>query len=220
MDKDPLFESALARTSRDFFDAFHSYGWCSFGLGFVAIIWEGYMIIAPLYFIPANSTTLAIGWIQAITFTGGMAILLIVVFLVCGLFTPYKQRNEARALLLAKPEPAPLRNRESLIRAIVAVKEKAIAVKMSHDRFNFKEKRQEDSRKEWLALTDAHLAYFDATKGLETERLVAGDYFKGIVLGWLSFVNYHVDDCMGNIVFENKHELLKTIPFMKAEIAD
>ncbi len=107
MEKQPLFESAWARTSRDFFDAFHSYGWCSFGLAFVAIVWEGYMIVAPLYFIPANSTTLATGWIQAITFIGGMVIFLIIVFLVCGLFTPYRQRNEAR-LALEKLSQTPL----------------------------------------------------------------------------------------------------------------
>ncbi len=104
MEEYPLSENAWGRTSRDFFDAFHSYGWCSFGLGFVAIVWEGYMIVAPLYFIPANSTTLATGWIQGISFVGGMVVLLVVVFLVCGLFTPYRQRNEARRMVIKQKD--------------------------------------------------------------------------------------------------------------------
>lgn len=92
----PLTEGAWSRTSKDYFDAFHSYGWCSFGLGIAAIVWEGFMIVAPLYFLPSSITNLRMGWIQAIAFVGGMVIFLAIVFLVCGLFTPYRQRNEAR----------------------------------------------------------------------------------------------------------------------------
>ncbi len=58
------------------------------------------MIVVPLYFIPANSTNLSTGWIQFITFVVGMGILLVVVFLVCGLFTPYRQRNQARKYIM------------------------------------------------------------------------------------------------------------------------
>ncbi|MFC2040853.1 hypothetical protein ACFLTY_00825 [Chloroflexota bacterium] len=64
------------------------------------------MIVVPLYIIPPNSTDIAIGWIQAGTFVAGMILLLVIVFLVAGLFTPYRQRNEARtklAQLLKKP---------------------------------------------------------------------------------------------------------------------
>ena len=94
---------------------------------------------------------------------------------------PVRQRNEARSLLLAKPKPVPLLNRDSLIRAMLAVQEKAIDVKMCRGHFNLKEKHKEDSQKEFYKLSDAWIAYYDATQVLENEQMLAGDHFKGIV---------------------------------------
>ncbi len=109
-----------------------------------------------------------------------------------------------------------LHNRDSIIRAMASVKEKAIEVKMCQDRLNWKEKHYEDSQHEFDDCYNALATYREATKNLETECLISGDSCKGIIRQFLSFVNYHVDDCMGNIVLENKPAPLKTIPFMEA----
>jgi len=154
-----------------------------------------------------------VGLVTFLVFTIGLLVIYGLIYLWNLFRAPYHQRNEARELVVGKPE-IPLSNRKSLIRAIATVKDKAIEVKMSRDRCNLKEKQHEDSRSEWITLTNTHLAYHDATKVLETERLIAGDPYKGIILGLLSFINYHVDDCMENILFENKPETVKTIPLI------
>ncbi len=113
-----------------------------------------------------------------------------------------------------KPNLIPFPNRELLIKAIATVKEKAITVKMQQDRLNFKLKRKQDWQEELYKRDDDWFAYLEATKCLETQRLIAGDPYKDTILLFLSFVNYHIGDCMGHLTFANKPEPLKTIPFM------
>ena len=129
--------------------------------------------------------------------------------------TTRKLTYQEKQNLIKKPKPVPLHNRESLIRAIVNIKEKAIAVKMRQDDLNIKRKHYENPQEQLTRRDNAWFAYLDAEKEVQTERLIAGNLFKEIILGFLSFIEYHISDCMGHITYKDKHETIKTVPFME-----
>ncbi len=182
MGKDPLFESAWTRTLRDFHNAFYSYRWCSFALGLVAIVWEGYMIVVPLYIVPSDSAGLAIRWIQAGTFVGGMVIFLIIVFLVCGLFTPYKQRNEARALLKSR-KTIPLPNRNKLIEAIAEIKTATIKYIHLLDTIHYSTS---------VKVNQARERYENAREQLESQQLIAGKEYESALVWLFAFTTLQI----------------------------
>lgn len=164
--------------------------------------------------IPNSASTVIKTIVPIAAFSIWMLAVLGGVFLLSLLVAPYRQRNEARRLIRTQRK-VPLPNRESLIRAISAIKEKVINLKMRQDDLNFKLKRHEDPREELAKRDNAWFAYLDAKRDLETERLVAGDNFRAVIDKLIMFINYHVDDCMNIISAKNKHETLKTIPFME-----
>lgn len=126
---------------------------------------------------------------------------------------PVKQRNEARRLILTRRK-VPLPNRESLIRAISAIGDKAIDLKMKQDNLNLKNRSRENPREELAKRDNAWFDYLDAKQALETERLVAGDSFRAIIDNLMMFIDYHINDSMEFVTAEDKPETLKTVPFM------
>ena len=148
-------------------------------------------------FVPSLITTRSTtGWefavIQAIIFLGGMLALLGVVFLVSFLFAPYRQRNEARALLSAMPAPVALPNRTELIKSINQLKETAIAYIWSKESLD-----QLDDEYMVHTLTEnkveeAYTNYQRADKRLEEESLVAGASFRQCISSFQNKVKLHV----------------------------
>ena len=215
MEQYPLNQSSWGRAQQDTLSTFHT-------LRF----WMVQIVSAPIIAycmylaIPNSASTFIKTIVPIAAFSIWMLAFISGVFLLSLLIAPYRQRNEARALLLAKPKAVPLRNRESLIKAIVLVEEKAIALKTSQDWLNHKEKNTDDfTREAWSARNEArsardeaHSAYLNALEVLETERLVAGDYFWAITDNLKMFINYHIYDCMRATI--DKPATLKTIPFI------
>lgn len=206
----PINQSAFSRAIIDTGSAQKSAKFMWGGEGVLAV--AGGTWLAQIA--PSGASILEIVVRSVLGGLGSLSIGILVIFAWYLFRAPYKQRNEARALLLAKPKPAPLRNRESLIRAIGAVKEKAIHLKMRQDDLNFKLKRHEDPREELSERDNALFAYHDAMRVLETERLVAGDDFRSVIDNLIMFIDYHIYDCMGVVNAKEKAESLKTIPFM------
>ena len=99
----------------------------------------------------------------------GMIVGLIMVFggiYLLNLFrAPYRQLNEARRLLQAKPKPIPLPNRNELIKAIAKVKTATLKY------INLQDTR---STRTSVEVSQALKSYENAIENIESERLVAG----------------------------------------------
>lgn len=136
-----------------------------------------------------NAPTLEIVVRSVIGGLGGL-LTAILIILVWNIFrAQYKQRDEARALLLAKPKPAPLTNRKELISAIHALKETAQETVRRY-------RTLRESRRPHIRLARALLPhikteeeasrdydgsfekYYEARKNLECQKLIATEAFR------------------------------------------
>ena len=204
----PLTQSSWGRARQDTRSVFHTIRF-----------WVVEMISAPIvalgmYLAIPNSASTVIKTIVPIAaFSMWMLAVLGGVFLLSLLVAPYRQRNEARRLILTQRK-VPLPNRESLIRAISVIRDKAIDLKMRQDNLNFKNRNRENPQEELAERDNAWFAYLDAKQDLETERLVAGDNFRAIIDNLIMFIDYHINDSMKMVTAKDKPETLKTIPFM------
>ena len=116
----------------------------------------------------------------------------------------------------AKPKIIHLQNREALIKAIVDVKEKAIAVAWSADRYWFKKEHNGDTTSEIYERQAEWNSYEVARKNLEIQRLIAGQTYKGMLSGYLWYIQSNVDAYMG---FPNAEKPISSILF-KALLED
>ena len=98
MNKPDLEQSLWSRAKDDTILAFRT-----IKFWILLITWEAVLLVVPSLFVEIDISIVEYCNIQAVVFLGGMLTLLIVVFFVIFLFTPYKQRNEARELLKSIP---------------------------------------------------------------------------------------------------------------------
>lgn len=128
------------------------------------------------------------------TIGGGLGIVagFIIVFLTIYLWNlfraPYKQRNEARSLLLAKPVVRPLSNRNELRGAIASAEQTTIELANKVNAL-----KNADSKNPYLAnlVTEADKAYDywnDSMNELRRQYLIAGDAYEGICIELSGFI--------------------------------
>lgn len=127
---------------------------------------------------------------------------------------PVRQRNEARAVLLAKPKVVPLQNRDTLIRVIGNVKRSAIDLQRKADELNRKRKTYQNPQDELFERDKAFSALLDAQNNLDDETLVAGETFRPIINSLERFIDYHTYACMNIFIEYDGPKNLSTVEFM------
>jgi len=164
-------------------------------------------MIAAYFLTPSGSSGLVHALVQAVVFLLGMFATIGILFAACLLIAPYKQRNEARALLLAQPKPIPLQNRKELIGAIIAARQTATEL------MNYKEQ----AHKAYLAsptliqtnlltkVDECDVQLTAALKELEVQRGVAGEVFTDIISRFSKFIELGIAPkgsvCFGALKF-------------------
>ena len=184
MGEPQLFQSSFRRAVADTIHAPRRNPWFFWSIGIVMVALGGFL---GTVYTPEGSGR----FISAICPTAGVilgAIIGIIIILIINLIlAPYRQRNEARALLLAKPKPAPLQNRQKLFTAIHHLDEAARDMIGKHRRLkNHRELGklesvilQEDSyEQKRSAFNDAFIKYHEVKKELELQISIAGQAFK------------------------------------------
>ena len=138
------------------------------------------MIVPPL--LAAEEVNIT-GWeyagIQAGIFLAGMLALLGAVFLVSLLFAPYRQRNEARALLERELTPIPLQDRAKLIGTIVDVTTTAIEL-IKRKRKLLGGLKPSDKKAKLIVseINDAEVEYNKALVAVNREKQIAGEPYE------------------------------------------
>ena len=109
---------------------------------------------------------------------------LAVVFLISLFIAPYKQRNEARALLMKRPKPIPLSNRDTLIRNMDEAKTATlefINVRRQLAVLVNQKPNDIDENKADKILKDSQSKYNEALRLLDCEKLVAGYEYEPLI---------------------------------------
>jgi hypothetical protein len=116
------------------------------------------------------------------------------IYLVGLVLAPYRQRNEARALLEAIPKPTPLLNRAELMRAMSGVQQTSGALLNAQERLdNLDAKDSNTEHTADIASRDsAYTDYSNAINRLDTEGMVAGEPFENIVSDLVGYVTTQV----------------------------
>jgi hypothetical protein len=163
---------------------------------FLAFLLPGGGTMVATFFIPPNAD---IRIAALYGFLGGLAGLLL---LVVGVYVwnliraPYKQRNEARALLLGKSKSVPLQNKTELIRAIGRIRQKSLDLMISQEQLN-QDRSPYSMDSNSISNRDKEYEEFkQAMNDLYSEMLVAGEPFKSTVEKLTTFIGFQV---WGNI---------------------
>ena len=147
---------------------------------------------------PINATPKQSFMYPAIGAVVGVIVGLTIVFLLIyglNLFSaPYRQRNEARDLLLAKPKPIPLLNRGELIRAISEVQHTSGELLMAQEQLDNLEARSPNLVHVDAMETrdDAYAKYKQAINKLSAEKMVAGKPFESLLSDLIAYISTQV----------------------------
>ncbi len=143
---------------------------------------------------PPNSSAF---WRNAwTTIGGGLGVVtgFVTVFLAIYLWNlfraPYRQRNEARDLLLAKPKPIPIPNHDTLFKAIAEARMATIEVAENIENLKLKKKGNfifQDANM-WDRLDRIQRRFGQACESLERETFVAGTVFEPILKPLLAYM--------------------------------
>jgi hypothetical protein len=124
-------------------------------------------------------------------FLGGIGGLLLLFLGIYGwnLFrAPYRQRDEARALVLAKPKPIPLPNRDMLIRAIAGFADAAIEVINRQEYLDRMDAQNPNLVHAEAMINSAYQTYWEAYKKIGSEKLVATEPFGQPISDLIAFI--------------------------------
>lgn len=127
---------------------------------------------------PTGAPTLEIVVRSVIGVLGGLVITILLIFIWNLFRAPYRHLNEAIALLMTKPKPVRLANRQELFIAIHHLQETASETILRHDAMRNRRDIGAPYNEELAAYNAAYMAYFDAEKQLETQTAIAGQSFK------------------------------------------
>lgn len=107
---------------------------------------------------------------------------------------PVKQRDEARALLVAKPKPVALRNRDELIRAIAEVRESTGKLLQAQEQLDDLEARSPNivNTKAMVARDKACTEYNQAMDKFHAEILVAGEHYENLLHDLSGYISTQV----------------------------
>lgn len=185
----PLTQSTWGRAKQDTQSVFHTIRF-----------WVVEMISAPIvalgmYLAIPNSASTAIKTLVPIAaFSIWMLAVLVGVFLLSLAVAPYRQRNQARTLLQAKPKPIPISNRDELLRAISDVQ-------MASGKFLMAQEQLDDlqARSPKTVPIDAintksgaHTEYEQAMNKLEAEKMVAGKPFESLLSDLIVYISTQI----------------------------
>lgn len=184
----PLGQSSWSRAKQDTISAQKTARFMWGGEGVLAVGGGAWLAqIAPL-----GASTLEIVGRSVIGGLGGLLTAVFLIF-VWNLFrAPYKQRNEARILLRAKPKPAPLLNRQELFTAIHHLQDTARETILRHDVMRNRRDIGVEYPQELADYNTAYMAYWEAEKLLETQMSVAGQSFKKPLVAFQNTIKSYV----------------------------
>jgi len=120
----------------------------------------------------------------------GLAVAFLLFLAVNLMLAPYKQRNEARALLLAKPKPIPLQNRNELRGAIASIENATIQLVNQQDALD-----KATVQNSYVVDTDviarrdeAYVTWDKAMNELRRQYLIAGDKYESVCVDLTGFI--------------------------------
>lgn len=189
MEDYPLNQSSWGRARQETLSAFHSISF-----------WVVEVISAPLvalgmYFaIPSSVDAVIKAVVPIAAFSVWMLAVLSGVFLLSLVVAPYKQRNQARALLQARPKPIPLSNRDELIRALSEIQLTSGELLMAQEHLDDLEARSPNlvHVDAMTARDNAHSKYKQAINKLDAEGLVASEPFKSLISDLTGYISTQV----------------------------
>lgn len=113
---------------------------------------------------------------------GGLLLAILAIFTWNLFRAPYRQRNEARALVSGEPRPSQLSNRDELISAIHQLKTSAYKYIICNTKLNYMHQMDESLIQSTIqAFTVANNNYRTASNNLECQKMIANEKFHGTV---------------------------------------
>ena len=120
-----------------------------------------------------------------------------IIFAIKLFWAPYKQRNEARQLLQAKPRPIPLPNRKELRSAIASVEITTIQLVNKKNQYDDIEKNGTPRIWKSNALNKAYHLWDESINELRRQYLVAGDAYEALCVELVGFLLIQIGIKMG-----------------------
>ncbi len=205
-----LFQSSSRRAVADTLHTPRQNPWFFWSVGIVMVALGGFL--GTIYTPEGSGKFLSVICPTAGVILGAI-IVIIIVFIINLILAPYRQRNEARALLAVKPKPIPLPNRDALIRAISRFKECALVHFINRQVIN--EARVDNPSCAQCSLGDGSYDFIQAYQVLSDEMLVAGEKVKNIVSQLAVFVFQQIleqdNDQSSSIVNPNSDEFISEL---------
>jgi len=181
-------------------DTKHSFHTIKFFLG-VEVVSMGAFIFLATLLIPENASRLASAGYPAVGAIIGAIVGFGIIYLVMLAIAPYKQRNEARALLRAKPKPIPLQNRNELRGAIASVENATIQlVNQQHALDIATAQSAYTVNTKFVASRDkAYAVWNEAMNELRRQYLIAGDRYESVCVELTGFIWSQIAIRMGQV---------------------
>ncbi|MFC1905102.1 hypothetical protein ACFLXT_05035 [Chloroflexota bacterium] len=184
-----LNQNSLGRARQEIIHALHSWKfWVA------TIIAQAILMITAYVITPDNSSGLTYTIVHAIALVIGMLAMVGIAFVVSLIVAPYRQRDEARALLLAKPKPVPLQNKGELIRSISEVRQTSGELLLAQEQLD-----DLNARSPYIAHVEAmdakenaKLKFNSAMNKLDAEILLAGKPFESILSKLTGYISNQV----------------------------
>jgi len=196
MEEHPLNQSARKRACEDTKHSFHT---TKFFWG-VQVVAMGVFIFGATLLIPENANKLVLAGYPAVGAVIGVIVGFGIIYLVIFFEAPYKQRNEARSLLLEKTPRVHLENKRELLIAINEVGRRALDVITYQGILDKQQQNNENGIKQYVEIQqyqdDALVAFRKAIEKIDGEKLIAGEPFRDIVANLTTFLYFQV---LGNM---------------------
>lgn len=187
----PISQSSFRRAMADTMHAPRQNPWFFWIIGTVMVALGTFLGV--IYTPEGSSKFLSIIYPIAGVILGAI-IGIIIIFIINLILAPYRQRNEARDLLLAKPKPIPLLNRGELIRAISEVQQTSGELLMAQEQLDNLEAMSPN-----LVHVDAmetrdytYAKYKQAINKLSAEKMVAGKLFESLLSDLIAYISTQV----------------------------
>ncbi len=180
----PLNQSLPRRAWVETKESFHKI-WFFWSAQVAAV---GAFALLGTIFTPENAGRLASAIYPIASGAVGAVVGFGIIYLICLIKAPCRQRDEARALLQAKPKPIPLQNRKELRGAIASVENTTIQLV---NKVN--ELKNADSQNPYLAelatvADEAYDRWNESMNELRRQYLIAGDAYESVCVELTGFI--------------------------------
>ncbi len=150
-------------------------------------------------FTPENAGRLASAIYPVVGGAMGAVVGFGIIYLICLIKAPYRQRDEARVSLQAKPKTVPLQNRKELIEAVATVENTTLqlvncqnAIDTNSTIINAESYARRD---------EAYEKWNQSMNELRRQYLVAGDEYEKIAIDFTGFVGLQIMSKMGQLKY-------------------